>query len=640
MSQLDLIQSLTSPHYSVRSKGLVEFYECRDLVVLQKISKWIEETPKNEHSFIFVNLLTDILNEVHETLTSWSLLQLFSFVTKERTPISKIAYNAIETFFASPDVYNHFKSFVISNSWNKMSVEHKLVMTKLIRKNRFPHHSRLLVSNFEVSNPELQLESIRALRSLNDRRGNRVVMSFLESNNLELKKEAIITIGFTGNLFDGFALIPHLESHEREIAVEAMTSCQKLIGNFARKHIWRVFNKTTSKRVKVAAIRQLSFMTTKAAFKNLLDAYIIETDSYLRLEIEQSLSKIKFKNRDDLVLKYLRSMSLEQQCIHLGVLDSFNTDKIASFLCRLIDGSKDDRIIAISYNLLSRYQQENVLEFLNSKLEDSSVYSFWAYDALLKIRFKQSAHELLESPPVRFSIDQPHHGLYVKYVSKVAINTEAPLDIAEYLAALLRSENLDIVYLSLSCLRLAHNKSSIFTLLDEYAGSIDEYYQDSILNTIRTILYRSSPFIDHDIIAQLPDEVYKELNPFLISVELLGKLLRYLAQGENPFLVDFLGLNKSFLRDKCSTIILEEEDDLACFDLFRVTTHIGMMLTGDTDKRLKKIYFEHDYSRKDILSYFLAKRQKEDFDFIISQYSSIPKFELISELNEFTEAVL
>tara|TARA_R110000868_G_scaffold136049_4_gene348802 strand:- start:1282 stop:3084 length:1803 start_codon:yes stop_codon:yes gene_type:complete len=600
----------------------------------------VADNPKNEYSLIFVNLLTDILNEVHEVLTSWSLVTMFSFVTNERTPTSKLAYNAIESFFANPEIYNHFKSFVISNSWNKLSIDHKLIMTKLIRNNRFPHHSRLLVNNFDLNDRQLHLETIKALRSLNDRRGNRAIMNFLDSDDLELRKEAIVTIGNTGNFFDGFNLVSHIDSDSKEIIVQAISSSRKLLGSFARKAIWNAFLNTDSKTVKTSAVRELGNIHTKQAFLNLLDAYINEGDSYIRLEIEQSLSKINYKFKDKIVLKRFATMSDDDKCKHFEVLDSFSSHLIATFLTEQIETTQDDRIIALSYSLLSAYQSDFVLNFLKVKLGDNDLYSLWAYEAILKIRFRESSTVLLEGPPGQFGLDQPHHGIYIKYVSKVAINSSEELNIAEYLTNVLRSNNKDSVYLALSCLRLAHDKNSVFVLLNEYALSPDAYFQDSVLNIVRAILYRSSPYIDSDIISHLPDEVYTELNPFLISVDLLHKFISYLTASENPFLVDFIAINKAHLRDKISTIVLAEVDDTSCYDFFRVALKIGMMLTDETEKRLRRIYFEYEFSRRDILLYFLNKKNKEDFDFITSQYSFASKFGLLPEFNKFIEATL
>lgn len=641
MSQYNYIEALASPHYSVRTEAVRKLYECRDIKILTGIQGYFKSKQKEEYTLLFINLLNDMLSEVHEHNTKWALVTLYGYVNKERDPLSKHALNYIETFFSNTDIYNHFKSFVISNAWNELSPFHKLLLTKTISKNKFSYHSGILASNFELADEELHLETIKAFKSLNDRRGNRAISTFIKHSNLELQKEAIETLGNTGNIFEGFSILPYVYSSNEEVATEALISARKLLGNFSCRYLWQAYLKTDSTKIKIVALKQLSYLTNKKAFYLLFEAFKLEKRNDLRIEIEQSLGALKIRGKIKILLKKYSRMSEDEKCRHILLLDSFNSSRIPNFLLSLIQSARSDVLIAFSINLLATYQIDKVEDFLRAKfLDSSSAHSLNAYDALLKIKFKQNPSGLLEDPPLQISLDQPHHALYMKYMSKVSINSPGITVASEYLTGMLRSNNLDNVYTAISTLKFAHDKDSLVVLVTEYNSSSNQFYCDAILNIIRTILYRSSPFIDNDVIAHLPPEVFIELNPFLLSENLLKKFLSFMVLNSSPILEDFFDISRVFLMDKVSNLIIAESDEILASDFFRLAYRMNVLLTPAAENKIKSLYKRHDFLKRDVLQYFLEKKDMSDFKFLVSDYATIMECELSPEFQAYMEVTL
>ncbi len=636
-------EDLASPHYSVRAEVSKSLLNSRDVDFLASFVRFVFENEKSDLYPFLINLLNDILNEVHERNTKWALLNLFKFVTKERTSTSKLALDHIDSFFMNPAVFNHFKSFLIKSSWNDFDLNSRLIMTKIISKNKFAQLSNLLVINFETNNSELILDTIKAFRRLNDRRGNRFIDDYLVRSDSGLQVEAIKALGFTGSFFDGFKIVPYLYSLDKTTQLESILSVRKLIGNFSLKYLKDLFYKTESKSVKIQIIKQLGELTSKSAFTFLIKIYTDNDDSFIRLETEHSLEILALNNKSELLISLFKKFKIEQKCQFAVLLDSFNSSEIEEYLHTCINHETDKLFVAFCINLLSSYltpKTENLLrDIAFSNIEDNS-FKLYAYDSLLKLRLKSNSTHISELPPDSLDFSLAQHQIYITYLSKISDYKEHVTTLCNYLTLVVQSDNIDNRYRAISCFKYINNKKSILNLVDMYSNTEDAYLKNTLLSVLRSILYRSSESLEFEIISVMPGMVYDGLNPYLVSEELLKNIMLYLRENRNDSVEHYITTKNQALSEKISSIILFERDAELCCAIAAVALNNGVILSPKADKKLKRLFLINDEIKPILLKYLLMKQRSSDKDFIITRYSKIMKFGLEGYLNKYMDSVL
>ncbi|PIP89632.1 MAG: hypothetical protein COW01_11685 [Bdellovibrionales bacterium CG12_big_fil_rev_8_21_14_0_65_38_15] len=636
-------EDLASPHYSLRAEISKSLQNSRDIAYLTSFVDYVFKNDKSDLHPFLINLLNDILNEVHERNTKWSLLNLFKFVTKERTSTSKLAFDHIDSFFMNPSVFNHFKSFLIKSCWKDLDVNSRMVMTKIISKNKFSQLSNLLVTNFESDNIELIADTIKAFRRLNDRRGNRFIDDYLGGSDLGLQVEAIKALGYTGSFFDGFKVIPYLFSLDKTIQLESILSVRKLMGNFSLKYLKKLYYKTDSKSVRVQIIKQLGELTSKASFLFLIRIYTENDDSFIRLETEHSLEVIKLSRKSELLISYFKKFSIKEKCQFAVLLDSFNSSDIEDYLHQCIRSEKDKLFVAFCINLLSSYLTPKTEQLLRSiafsNIEENN-FKLYAYDSLLKLKLKNDANHLTELPPDSLDLSLAQHQIYVTYLSKISDYEEHASILCRYLMLLVESDNIDNRFRAISCFKYVNDKKSVSELVEIFSKTGDSFLENSVLSVLRSILYRNSESLEFEVIAALPGKVFDSLNPYLVSEDLLRKIMLFLRENKSDSIEYYISSKNDALSEKVSSIILLERDVEKCCALAMVALNNGVTLSVKTDKKLKRLFLTNDEIKPILLKYLLMKQRSSDKDFIINRYSKIMKLGLEGYLNKYMDSVL
>jgi len=636
-------EDLASPHYSLRAEICKSLQNSRDIAYLTSFVDYVFKNDKSDLHPFLINLLNDILNEVHERNTKWSLLNLFKFVTKERTSTSKLAFDHIDSFFMNPSVFNHFKSFLIKSCWKDLDVNSRMVMTKIISKNKFSQLSNLLVTNFESDNIELIADTIKAFRRLNDRRGNRFIDDYLGGSDLGLQVEAIKALGYTGSFFDGFKVIPYLFSLDKTIQLESILSVRKLMGNFSLKYLKKLYYKTDSKSVRVQIIKQLGELTSKASFLFLIRIYTENDDSFIRLETEHSLEVIKLSRKSELLISYFKKFSIKEKCQFAVLLDSFNSSDIEDYLHQCIRSEKDKLFVAFCINLLSSYLTPKTEQLLRSiafsNIEENN-FKLYAYDSLLKLKLKNDANHLTELPPDSLDLSLAQHQIYVTYLSKISDYEEHASILCRYLMLLVESDNIDNRFRAISCFKYVNDKKSVSELVEIFSKTGDSFLENSVLSVLRSILYRNSESLEFEVIAALPGKVFDSLNPYLVSEDLLRKIMLFLRENKSDSIEYYISSKNDALSEKVSSIILLERDVEKCCALAMVALNNGVTLSVKTDKKLKRLFLTNDEIKPILLKYLLMKQRSSDKDFIINRYSKIMKLGLEGYLNKYMDSVL
>lgn len=634
---------LTSPHYSVRAEISNALLASRDIDFISSFVDYVFKFDKSDLYPFLINLLSDILNEVHEKNTKWALVNLLKFVTKERSSTSKLAFDHINSFFMNPTVFNHFKSFLIKSSWKDLNVDSRMLMTKIISRNKFSQLSNLLVANFETDNKDLILETIKAFRRLNDRRGNRFIDDYLYSSDLVLKIEAVKTLGFTGSFFDGLKIIKFLNSENKNLQIEAISAVRKLIGNFSLRYLKKLFIQTNSKTLRVHIIRQLGEISSKGSFSFLIKIYTDYNDSYIRLETEHSLEVINLDNKSELLISRFEELTVEHKCQFAVLLDAFHSPLIEEYLHDCITFETNKLFLAYCLNLLSSYITPKSEQLLRNRAFSDGVdntLKLYAYDSLLKLKLKANPNLLLEYPPDSLSFDLPQHQIYMTYLTKLSDFDGNIAILCKYLMLLVNSQSVDNRFRAISCFKYINNKSSIMHLVEIFTNSDDPFFRGTVLTVLRSILYRNPESLEYDVISILPGEVYENLNPYLISEDLLRDILFYLNENNNSSVEHYVSQKSAALADKISSIILMERDINSCCSLAIVALSNGVMLSAKADKKLKRLFLLNDELKPVFLKYLLIKQSESDKDFLISRYSKIMRFGLEGYLNKYLDAVL
>lgn len=636
-------EDLASPHYSLRAEISKTLQNSRDIAYLTSFVDYVFKNDKSDLHPFLINLLNDILNEVHERNTKWALLNLFKFVTKERTSTSKLAFDHIDSFFMNPSVFNHFKSFLIKSSWKELDVNSRMVMTKIISKNKFSQLSNLLVANFESDNIELIADTIKAFRRLNDRRGNRFIDDYLDGSDLGLQIEAIKALGYTGSFFDGFKIIPYIFSLDKTTQLESIHTVRKLMGNFSLKYLKKLYYKTDSKSVRLQIIKQLGKLTSKASFLFLIKVYTENDDSFIRLETEHSLEVIKLGRKPELLIEYFKRFTIKEKCHFAVLLDSFNSSEIEDYLHFCISSETDKLFVAFCINLLSSYlttKTENLLRGIAfSNIEDNS-FKLYAYDSLLKLKLKSDANNLTELPPDSLDLNLAQHQIYITYLSKITNYEEHASILCRYLMLLVESDNIDNRFRAISCFKYVNDKKSILELVEIFSKTDDSFLENTVLSVLRSILYRNSESLEFEVVSALPEKVFEDLNPYLVSEDLLKNIMFFLRENKSDAIEYYISSKNDALSEKISSIILLERDVEKCCSLAMVALNNGVTLSAKTDKKLKRLFLSNEEIKPVLLKYLLMKQRSSDKDFIINRYSKIIKFGLEGYLNKYMDSVL
>lgn len=631
------IADLSSPHHSRREQAVKELYSCRDIKVLEELFA----QKRSDLEIIFINLLNDILNELQPKLGPWALKQLLSFIQKDRTTISKYAIDYLDGYFSNSEIYNHYKSYLIINVWKGLTDYHKLVITRLIRKNKFTSHSNLLTENFSSKDDELILQTIRAFRELNDHRGNSSIKDLLRSKNNEHVREAIATIGVTGNIFDSLALRPLLKSSDDTLLRECTVSYRKLLKNLAYYDLKDVYLHNKSTNVKLETLRQISKLNSKTALHFLLKTLLTESDHYLKLEITQAIVRFEIPAKDLKIIAFLKKLSLAQRRHSLNLLETEYSLPVKNYLISIVNHSSDTTERVLALELLSNFEDEKIISFLEKICESDDKYlALSAYDTLVKIHFKQSSQSVTLPPPHAVELESEQHTIYTKYLFKIGKMAESREDLGPYLLGLLQSFNVDVFFGALAAFRFHHNKDTILKFIEYYREHSRPEMKEHLIGTLRSILYSSSPFLDDEVIDKLPDETYVNLNAAVISEELLSRLMIYLAQNNNKFLSEFIGTNIELLNEKIARIFEQEGDFAMAGLIFKVANKSNVVFEPRQEKRIKRLIKERPEFQEEAIRYFLKKKSETDYDFVISHYRYILKTGLTTSFNQYLDEVL
>ncbi len=239
-----------------------------------------------------------------------------------------------------------------------------------------------------------------------------------------------------------------------------------------------------------------------------------------------------------------------------------------------------------------------------------------------------------------FDIDLPQHQLYLTYLTKVQVKDEEIDPLCKYLLLCINSQNIDNTYKALSCFKFVNNKEAVLYLVKIYKDSKESYFGKTTLHFLRSIFYRNSKSIDNEVISQIPTEIYKDLNPYLISIDLLKTLILYLGKDGDVSLQTFLYEKRESIKEKASQILIDEKNEQISCDILRVFLETGIFLSNKADKKIKRLYFLTSDLKSLILKYFLLRGQSADYDFIVPKYSVVMKNNLTGYLNKYLDELL
>jgi len=205
---------------------------------------------------------------------------------------------------------------------------------------------------------------------------------------------------------------------------------------------------------------------------------------------------------------------------------------------------------------------------------------------------------------------------------------------------LVESDNIDNRFRAISCFKYVNDKKSVSELVEIFSKTGDSFLENSVLSVLRSILYRNSESLEFEVIAALPGKVFDSLNPYLVSEDLLRKIMLFLRENKSDSIEYYISSKNDALSEKVSSIILLERDVEKCCALAMVALNNGVTLSVKTDKKLKRLFLTNDEIKPILLKYLLMKQRSSDKDFIINRYSKIMKLGLEGYLNKYMDSVL
>lgn len=625
MKVSECVENFNSPHFSQRALAVDFLFKAKDKLTLNELEQYFNFEERAEFSTSFVNHLLDLARNVDSDMTPFAISKLLKFRNQNSSEKEDISIsNTIEDIFYDIKVNKHYKSFLLSKIWRNLNLDNRRFLTQIITKVELTSSAKLLLYNFESNDKELIVDTLRAFSVFRDSRANEYIEELLKSDDLTILQECLRTLSRTGGFFSAKHIRKFIYSEDLELARIAVRAYRRMKGRYGLKLLLGVYESSEDSTFKIIVIKEIARIPSLESFNFLLHHLDSEAGSKLRSVIEASTISHGYPRRDRALVNFCKSQPRESLCAYLELFEHLNSPRSFSYIISLVqDSSQSELVRALSIELLGQYYNHKSLDVLGRTVKGGDRYlATIAFDTILKLYFKANPTDVSGLIPSTKNLVKVEHSMFIRYARKVEFSTEDKDRVIKYLLRVMNSNDIDNRLSAISAFQDLHNENSFLELLKAYTGENDIFFKDSILKSMRRIIYNTPKAVELRFLALVPDELFDNLDAFLIADDLLERILLFLEHTENPLLSKFLIENKKMLNVRVAKIIEKSTSEHAGA-LFWYSSTLGYSFKEGTLNFLKPLLSPNSKYMKTLVGSLIRSGSLEHFDFLLNNFDEI-----------------
>jgi len=293
----NIFDQLYHKDFNSKQKAIATLMNIRSTSFLEMIFKRVQKDSEDESNIFILTLCENILAEDNLEASYWALIILNKLRASESHIISIKALSICDFYFKNQNIITSYKAYTIQRIWSQSSTNDKKYFIEKISQYKIHSLINLVITTFSDTEESLLIESILAIKSLKDTRGNSELRKLLKHKNTKIQSLAIETLGETGGFFDYFLIKKFLHDSNYETIKITITATRKLLGN---KSIL-VFSNLYSHLIydsKKFLINELSKINSPKSLKFLIDLMEKETHRKLTTNIEWAIYNITTKKEN------------------------------------------------------------------------------------------------------------------------------------------------------------------------------------------------------------------------------------------------------------------------------------------------------------------------------------------------------
>lgn len=623
----NIFDQLYHKDFNSKQKAIETLMGIRSASFLEMILKRVQENSEDESNIFVLTLCENILKEDNLEASYWALIILSKLRASDSHFIAIKALSICDFYFRNQNIITSYKAYTIQRIWNKSSTEDKKYFIEKISEYKIHSLINLVISTFSNTEDTLLIESIQAIKSLKDTRGNSELRKLLKHKNTKVQSLAIETLGETGGVFDYVLIRKFLYTSNFELIKTAITATRKLLGN----NSVFVFSKLYSSLIydtKKFLINEFSKINSPKSLKFLINLMEKEKHRKLITNIEWAIYNISTKKKIKTIINNYNLKSKNTQYRLLNILSDFHDSRCKDHFIRVYNSSEEQYLKLVCINLLRPYTDKLTMMFIEgiySKNKDENLKLACVRTLLNQPRVysKKFFATLVKSE----KIDENTILLMIKYIQNTKSNYTID-STQDFIKNCLSSDNKNIVLSSLMAIEVHHNEKLFKELLSHFNDTKMKFASKHIEMTIINMLTKFPYYLTSNNIESLPSPILNNFNIYEIPYQLLIHLIRLSLLSPHESLNLFIQNNNKKI---CARIhqILNEFSMSSEESIFLINFLIDQSYSFNQrsfDLITQEFFSELNTKQKNkFLTIILRNKNIYSFDFIHTEYRYIMK---------------